>query len=144
VFASFGMTGAHESYIPMFPSRFGSSLILSPITSTFLTLFDTKHELILDTKTRPLDQTSINGKVYWQSNHDSVIRMFHCLFIVFKNPLSIVLRYLPSSHDPVIRRFYCLFIVLKILLCLMPYNHSLWLYFRVSQKKPKTIEITYC
>jgi hypothetical protein len=43
-------------------------------------------------------------------SNDPVIRLLHCVFIVFKIPLFSM----PSSHDPVIRMFHCLFIVLKV------------------------------
>jgi hypothetical protein len=49
------------------------------------------------------------GITIFPSSSDSVIKMFHCLFIVFK----ISLFSMPSSHDSVIGMFHCLFIVLK-------------------------------
>ena len=54
------------------------------------------------------------------SNHDPVICMFHCLFIVLEIPLFSM----SSSHDSEIRMFHCLFTVLKIPLFSMPSGHD--------------------
>jgi hypothetical protein len=57
----------------------------------------------------------------------SLIRMFHCLFIVLKIPLFSM----PSSHDSVIRMFHCLSIVVKILFS----SHALIQIFKIISQK---------
>ena len=56
------------------------------------------------------------------SSHETTIRMFYCLFTVLK----ISLFSMSSSHETVIRMFHCLFTVLKISLLYMSSSHDPW------------------
>ena len=66
-------------------------------------------------------------------NYDqSLIRMFHHLFIVLQIPLLSM----TSSHDPMIGMFHCLFIVLKIPLFSISSSHDLVSFHRFKNFTP--------